>query len=137
MKFNELKKELKKRGIKVENTMKKEDLQKLYDESELKIKTVESSILGTDKMSTEELLENTVRTDAGAKRKSGIIIPNSALNRMSRSKFQYVADCVGSECRVAKIDRHGKEHPIRVYSKERHGENFKELAEMFVNKNNK
>lgn len=136
MKRPELMKELKKRDISFNVKMKNVELQELLDNHEKKLKIVENEILGKDKMTAEEIVKDAERTEDGAKRKSGIIIPHDALTKMKRTKYQYVADCTSEECQVKKIDHRGKEEDVRVYSKAIHGENFKDLAIMFVDKNN-
>jgi hypothetical protein len=136
MKRPELMQELKKRNISFTVNMKNVELQELLDNSEKMIKIVKDDILGKDKMTVDELTEGAQRTEDGIKRKSGVIIPHEVLSKLSRTKFQYVADCTSEACQVKKIDHRGKEHDVRVYSKVRHGENFKDLAIMFVDKNN-
>jgi hypothetical protein len=137
MKRQELIKELKQRGIQYKATLKTEELQALYDQSELKVQTVVDDITGKSKMTADEIVQGAERTEDGAKRKSGIIVPNQVLAQMSRTQYRYVADCTENACQIRKVDHRGQEQEVRVYSRDRHGDNFKDLADQFITKFNK
>lgn len=127
---------LKQRNITFSRTAKRDELQKLFDLSEEKIKDAIDDVQGVNKMTAEEIVEGGTRTEDGVQRPSGVLIPNQIISQMKKTQFKYVADCTTEACIVIKIDHRGKEEEVRTYSKDRHGEGFRDLAIMFVDKNN-
>lgn len=137
MSKEELRKILDTAGVEYDKRFGEKKLQSLVDGLEKKVQLAVEDVTEMNKPTLDETLEITTRIDGEPTTKNGIVIPATVLPKLSRTKYFYRADCTSEECAVIKVDRRNKEHQVRVYSKERHGENFKQLAEMFVDKNNK
>jgi len=143
-------------GVKYDKRFKLENLVKLLPETLDKVKdlqakhkpatitteqeeAIKASLLGEAKVSLEKSIATGARTDDGVLTKAGIIIPQTVLSSYQSLKWVYYADHYSDKSVVIKKPYPGspKIEEVRTYSLEIHGENFKKLAEQFVDKNNK
>lgn len=143
-------------GVKYDKRLKVENLEKLLptgldNEKDLQSenkpdtlseeveKAITESIMQTSKVEFEKTLSQSERTDDGAETKSGIIIPQTALIAYRGIKWVYYADHYSDKSVVIRkqYPESPKYEEIRTYTLEIHGENFKKLAEQFVDKNNR
>lgn len=86
---------------------------------------------------TEELYKETkVNSDGDRETKSGIIIPRKALAQMSKTRWHYTTDERTDAVDVKKVYNKNVQF-VRTYTKERHGEDYRKLAKMFADKNNR
>lgn len=104
-----------------------------------KEKAIEESIMGASKVELEKSIATSERTDDGAVTQSGIIIPQTVLTSYQSLKWVYYADHYADRSVVIKkpYSTSPNTEEVRTYTLEIHGENFKKLAEQFVDKNNR
>ena len=102
-------------------------------------KAIEEGIMGAAKVGLEKSIATGTRDDDGITTKTGIIIPQTVLNGYQKLKWVYYADHYADKSVVIKkpYATSPKTEEVRTYTLEIHGENFKKLAEQFVDKNNR
>jgi len=139
----EIQEALDKLGIEYSNRWGEKRLQELLDvhtapeSAIMNTDNIESEILGLEKPTVDEILEKSVQTPDGRKLDSGIIIPVSVLRELNRTKYFYHVVKSSDRAVVYKVDPKNKESEVRAYEPGLHGDNFAELAQQFVDKNNK
>ena len=147
MSKEELQAKLDKAGIEYDKRFGEKRLQALLEEhvpvekkadepvySEAKIKAVEEKL--SDAPIVEDLYEITTPVEDGRVTKGGIFIPGEVMRGMAKTGWVYVMDCTSSACNVYK-GYNGRREFVRTYSTTDQGENFKALAQQFVDKNNR
>lgn len=129
--------ELKKAGFKIDGRASQEKVNEQWQILQNRLKGAQDEVEGKNKMTTDELVKDAIKYDEGYVRKSGIIIPTQALSGMARSKYTFSLECSDVHCEVFSTDHRDKKTSIRIYSEQDHGDGFKELAQMFVDKKNR
>lgn len=133
----DLKNELDRLGVKYHHMHGEAKLQELLDIATKREKAIVENIEGTTRPTIEEMTDGAVRTDEGAIRPSGILIPNQILAGYRKTTYTYDAICDSSHCEVFKMDHRGIKQFIRMYNVDDHGDKFQDLAKQFVSKMNK
>ena len=82
------------------------------------------------------LAEMTVNDLGDVRTPNGVIVPGKALVNLRKSIWEYYFKESADACVVYRMHKLYKEE-VRTYSRKRHGDNFKALAQTFINKNNK
>lgn len=131
----ELQKELEGLGVKVDKRWKEERLTEVLDNTKAKLQAVEDNLTGKDKIPTDVLLEGAKRDGDDVKLKSGVLIPQSILQQMGKTRWVYFSED-SSEKSVVKKESGKYVQYVREYSLQIHGPNFQQLAHGFVDKNN-
>lgn len=105
--------------------------------TEEQLKHIEASVSGVNTPTVEETLSMTTRVNGDAVTDSGIVVPAVVLARMSSDQFTFVIEYTQSEAIVSKVNKAGRKLFVRTYSRDVHGEAWKQLAERFAAKNNR
>jgi len=106
-----------------------------YTEEEIQ-KIAESVSKVNEKPVEVVLAEMTVNDMGDVQTPSGVIVPGQVLANLRKSIWEYYFKESADACVVYKSHKNYKEE-IRTYSRSKHGDNYKALAQMFVDKNNK
>lgn len=107
-----------------------------YTDEELK--NIAESISGKSKLTVEKAfnLAGVHKTLGGdTKTESGVIIPPHVLAQVTSTKFVYYAEDTMDKSVVNRMSNRRTEC-VRTYSKDDHGEGFRELANQFIKKKN-
>jgi len=106
-----------------------------YTEEE--IENISRSLREADKKPIDVMLSEMTANNMGeVTTPSGIIIPPKELSKLRKSIWEYHFKESVDACVVYRTHKHYTEE-VRTYSRSVHGDDFKALAQMFTNKNNK
>lgn len=140
---DEIKKELKERGIEFDGRWSEDKLKELLPSeplpkySEDEVKNILDSIDPKNVKPIEEVLKDAHRHDDGVFRtNSGIIIPDSVLMSKRKTEWEYFTVCSEESTTVLKKMYNGRQEEVRTYSLSVHGDAFNKLADQFCAKMN-
>jgi len=105
--------------------------------TEEQINNIADCVSGKLDRPVEEILAMTTRPDGEAITKSGIVVPQSVLQKIKPTKWTYSLECFGDVCRVNKMMYNGYSQFVREYTLSVHGAGYKTLAQQFIDKNNR
>lgn len=104
--------------------------------SEEEIKNIERAVSKEDEKPLEVVLaEQTSKIMGEVVTPSGIVVPAKVIAGLQKSIWHYEVSHGQDRSLVVRYHKKYSED-VRVYSRDIHGERFKELAEQFVRKNN-
>lgn len=83
-----------------------------------------------------ELAKSKRLSGGDAQLRSGIIIPSNIVRKTEKSRWHYFAKPGPDRLIVFRRDLKDYTEEVRTYSKAKHGENYEQLANQFIKKNN-